>query len=141
MVTTVVIAGLFLLAPIALTGSKETKLITVIQGNDKNRYLTQEEIDGEYIENSHLDLASKIDFQSDILIFPESAFNDDIEDDNQLKGDLSRVAKKSNSLMIANSIATIDGKDFNRNYFYDNNSINRIISRSAFLDFPPWNRH
>ena len=120
LVTTVVIAGLFLLAPIALTGSKETKLITVIQGNDKNRYLTQEEIDGEYIENSHLDLASKIDFQSDILIFPESAFNDDIEDDNQLKGDLSRVAKKSNSLMIANSIATIDGKDFNRNYFYDN---------------------
>lgn|GEM_PF-6213280 len=118
--TFILLISFYFLAPITLHDTEGKKLVTTIQGNDKNRYLTQEELEDEYIENSHLDLASQIDFKSDVLIFPESAFNDDPEDDEELKSALSNSAKQTRNVMVLNSIATENNKDFNRNYFYDN---------------------
>lgn len=95
-----------------------SKSISVVQGNDKNRYLTSDEIESDYLTNSHLLLAKQINKKRDIIIFPESSFSDDPETDGELKKRLSKVAAKTNDLLLVNSIATVDSQDFNRNYFY-----------------------
>ena len=109
---------LIVLSSVHLGEEVQTKTVSVVQGNDKNRYLTQEEIDSDYLLNSHLDLANSISNKRDFIIFPESAFQDDPEQDLELKSSLKPIAAKTKSMVILNTIASEDDQDFNRNYFY-----------------------
>ena len=45
----------------------------LLQGNDKDRYLTQAEIDPEYLTRSHLALAARLHGHYDLIVFPESS--------------------------------------------------------------------
>lgn len=54
------------------------------------------------------------------MIFPESAFNDDPEDDEELKSALSNSAKQTRNVMILKFNRYRKQSRFNRNYFYDN---------------------
>ena len=115
---------IFLLSTFSLgfigTGEhKSNYKVAIVQANDKNRYLTQEEIDEKYLRNSHLDLAKSIKDDPDLIVFPESAFNEDPFDrSNELLQDLKPIAKKAKSLLIFNTITDKGDDYYNTNLFY-----------------------
>ncbi len=100
-------------------GSRSTPIsVAIVQGNDKNRYLTEDEIDDHYLNKSHLSLAESIRTSKDIIVFPESAFDTNPEKDTELHKRLEGIAQKTSRLMILNTIAdTTDGRT-NRNFYY-----------------------
>ena len=104
---------------IGTSHSGSTYKVAIVQGNDKNRYLTQEEIDEKYLRNSHLDLAKQINNKPDLIVFPESAFNEDPSDtSNDLLKDLTPIAKKSKSLLLFNTNTDKGANYYNTNLFY-----------------------
>lgn len=109
----------FSLGFIGNSKQKNNYKVAIVQANDKNRYLTQEEIDEKYLRNSHLDLARTIKDNPDLIVFPESAFNEDPFDrSNELLQDLKPVAKKAKSLLIFNTITDKGENYYNTNLFY-----------------------
>jgi len=113
--------GLIILACLANVsfGVKPSSVsISVVQGNDKNRYLTYEEVVDHYLEKSHLSLAQSIKGHRDIIVFPESAFDTNPETDPYLNSSLVPIAKKASRVMILNTITQKSSHNVNRNYFY-----------------------
>ena len=49
--------------------------VALVQGNDKNRDLTDAEMQADYLPNSHFDLARQITDPVDLIVFPESSMN------------------------------------------------------------------
>lgn len=94
--------------------------VSIVQGNNLNRYLTDDEIDNNYLRKSHIELAKKIKDNPDLIVFPESAFYEDPDDtSNGLLKDLTPIAKLSKSMMIFNSITEDDQTNYyNTNEFY-----------------------
>ena len=112
----------FFLGNNVLDDTKPNYKITIVQGNDINRYLTKDEIDNDYLRNSHIDLAKNIDTNPDLIVFPESAFNvDPFDKSNRLVQDLKPIAKKAKSLMIINSNTYQGANYYNTNIFYNSN--------------------
>ncbi len=100
-------------------GSRSTSVsVAIVQGNDKNRYLTEDEIDDHYLNQSHLSLAESIQQSKDIIVFPESAFDTNPENDSQLHKKLAAIAKNTSRVMILNTIAQDGAQEVNRNFFY-----------------------
>lgn len=118
----IVIFGMLLVVSNMNFGDKSTtKTIAVVQGNDKNRYLTSEEIQSSYIQNSHLKLAKAIKGKTDLLIFPESSFTQDPESNIKTKKQIAEIANKANDIVLMNTIAENGDKQYNRNFFYSPN--------------------
>ncbi len=114
----VMVIAFSFIAHIQIGSHSQQVTLSVVQGNDKNRYLTPEEINENYLHQSHLALADSIKGTRDIIIFPESAFHSDPRDDEELRERLVPIASKTNKVMIFNTIATEKAGDYNRNYFY-----------------------
>lgn len=109
----------FCIGFIGTSNSGNTYKVAIVQGNDKDRYLTQNEIDNKYLRNSHLELADKINDHPNLIVFPESSFNEDPADkSNGLLNDLKPIAKKSKSLLIFNTITDQGNNYYNTNLFY-----------------------
>ena len=49
--------------------------VALVQGNDKNRDLTDAEMQANYLPSSHFDLARQITDPVDLIVFPESSMN------------------------------------------------------------------
>jgi len=116
----------------------------LLQGNDKNRYLTQAEVDSEYLTRSHLALASRLRGHYDLIVFPESSLMSDPETDPALHRELTAIAKEHGSYILANVIdeVTEPGKAFNANRLYDPQG--RLVGTYAkrhlvpFGEYVPW---
>jgi apolipoprotein N-acyltransferase len=79
--------------------------VAVVQGNDKDRDLTQAEIDARYLPNSHFELAAQIHDRVDLVIFPESSMDADPRRDPYLRSRLVAIAKRTNAWVLANALA------------------------------------
>lgn len=116
----------------------------LLQGNDKNRYLTQAELDSNYLTRSHLALASKLRGRYDIVVFPESSLATDPEADPALRAELVRLARRHHTAIMANVIdeQTEPGKAFNANRLYS--PTGQLVGTYAkrhlvpFGEFVPW---
>ena len=63
--------------------------VALIQGNDKNRDLTDAELNARYLPNSHFDLATRITDPVDLIVFPESSMDADPRTDPYIRDQLS----------------------------------------------------
>jgi apolipoprotein N-acyltransferase len=116
----------------------------LLQGNDKNRYLTQSEIDGEYLTRSHLALAAGLRGHYDLIVFPESSLMSDPETDPFLHRQLTALAQRHGAFIMANVVDAVSepGKEFNANRLYDPRG--RLVGTYAkrhlvpFGEFVPW---
>jgi apolipoprotein N-acyltransferase len=80
--------------------------VALVQGNDKNRELTNAELDGRYLPASHFDLARQITDPVDLIVFPESSMDADPRTDPYIRSNLERIARLHNAWVLAN--ATVD---------------------------------
>lgn len=116
----------------------------LLQGNDKNRYLTQAELDSSYLTQSHLALARRLRGPYDLIVFPESSLDTDPETDPSLRAQLRQIGRLHHSAVLANVIdqQTEPGKAFNANRLYS--PAGRLEGTYAkrhlvpFGEFVPW---
>ncbi|MBV8949426.1 MAG: apolipoprotein N-acyltransferase, partial [Actinobacteria bacterium] len=94
----------------------------LLQGNDKDRELTQAEVDAQYLTYSHLGLAAQLEGPYDLIVFPESSLDSDPEDDITVRNALVDVARSHGADVLANAITTdAQGRNFNTNRLYEPN--------------------
>jgi apolipoprotein N-acyltransferase len=79
--------------------------VAILQGNDKNRDLTQTEIDQRYLPNSHFKLAATVHDPVDLIVFPESSMDADPRTDSYLRANLVAVAHRTHAWVLANAVA------------------------------------
>jgi apolipoprotein N-acyltransferase len=79
--------------------------VAILQGNDKNRDLTNAEIDERYLPNSHFRLAATVTDPVDLVIFPESSMDADPRTDPYLRDHLVEVARRTHAWVLANAVA------------------------------------
>jgi apolipoprotein N-acyltransferase len=79
--------------------------VAILQGNDKNRDLTQREIDERYLPNSHFALAATVRDPVDLVVFPESSMDADPRTDPYLRSKLVAVARRTHAWVLANAVA------------------------------------
>ncbi len=116
----------------------------MIQGNDKNRYLTDTELASYYLTRSHLRLAQTLRGRYDLVVFPESSLETDPEADPALKAEIDAIARDHHTWVMANVIdgETEPGKIFNANRLYSPQG--RLVGTYAkrhlvpFGEFVPW---
>ena len=91
--------------------------VAVLQGNDKNRDLTDGEARAEYLQQSHLRLAGRVDDHVDLIVFPESSMNDEADPRYQVAHDtrLAAVAKQHRAWVLANATVTAPDRAHNLN--------------------------
>jgi apolipoprotein N-acyltransferase len=80
--------------------------VALLQGNDKNRDLTDAELKARYLPNSHFDLARRIVDPVDLIVFPESSMDADPRTDQYVHDRLAAVARQHHAWVLAN--ATVD---------------------------------
>jgi apolipoprotein N-acyltransferase len=96
-----------------------TMRIAVLQGNDKNRDLTQEERDARYLPRSHFALAAEVQDPVDLIILPESSLDEDPREDVELDVELRRIATEHEAWVLANAVTDApDGRAVNLNLLY-----------------------
>ena len=116
----------------------------LLQGNDKNRYLTADEIDANYLTRSHLRLAATLRGRYDLVVFPESALGTDPERDPGLRAELIRIARVHHTWIMANVVDEVSepGRAFNANRLYspDGQLVGTYAKRHLvpFGEFVPW---
>jgi apolipoprotein N-acyltransferase len=86
--------------------------VALVQGNDKNRDLTDAEINARYLPNSHFELAQQIRDPVDLIVFPESSMDADPRTDPYIRSNLSAIARKHHAWVLAN--ATVEAPKANR---------------------------
>ena len=112
-------------AAIVRTDTEPTRAlrVAVLQGNDKNRDLTREELRARYLPNSHFGLLDEVRDPVDLVVFPESSMDEDPRTDRALGPRLERTAREHAAWVLAN--ATADHPDepdehvLNLNVLYD----------------------
>jgi apolipoprotein N-acyltransferase len=80
--------------------------VAIVQGNDKDRELTDAEEATRYLPRSHFALASRITDPVDLIVFPESSMDADPRTDPYVHSNLVRIAREHNAYVLAN--ATVD---------------------------------
>ena len=116
----------------------------LLQGNDKNRYLTPSEIDTAYLTRSHLALAATLRGRYDLIVFPESALSSDPELDPGLRSKIVSIAARHRSWVMANVVDEVSepGLAFNANRLYspDGALVGTYAKRHLvpFGEYVPW---
>jgi apolipoprotein N-acyltransferase len=92
-------------AVVARPGTEATGRIrfALLQGNDQNRDLTTREIDADFLTRRHLALADTLRGDYDLVVFPESALEDDPTRDAALRAELTDVARRHGAVVVANA--------------------------------------
>jgi apolipoprotein N-acyltransferase len=118
--------------------------IAVVQGNDKNRDLTEAEVVARYLPTNHLRLAERIKGPVDLVILPESSLDADPRLDPWLDEQLTALARRLNAAVLANA-TTEDapgGRVYNTNFLYAPGGRVPVIYRKQHLvpfgEFVPW---
>ena len=75
----------------------------LLQGNDQNRELTEREIDGDFLTRRHLALADTLRGPYDLVVFPESALEDDPARDADLRAELTSIGRRHGAVVVANA--------------------------------------
>jgi apolipoprotein N-acyltransferase len=120
--------------------------VAVVQGNDKNRDLTEAEVLDRYLPRNHLRLAARIQGPVDLVVFPESSLDTDPRQDSWLDGELTAMARRLDTDLLAN--ATTDDapgdRVYNTNFFYRPTGRVPLTYRKQHLvpfgEFVPWRR-
>jgi apolipoprotein N-acyltransferase len=93
--------------------------VALLQGNDKNRELTRAEKNARFLPRSHFDLARGITDPVDLIVFPESSLDEDPRTDRVLGNQLSDLAIRHESWVLANAVTDApDGRAVNLNLLY-----------------------
>ena len=82
-----------------------TVRVAILQGNDKDRDLTQAEVDERYLPNSHFALAATVHDPVDLVVFPESSMDADPRTDPYLRSRLEAIARRTHAWVLANAVA------------------------------------
>jgi apolipoprotein N-acyltransferase len=82
--------------------------VALLQGNDKDRDLTQAELDARYLPASHFALAARLSGRYDLVVFPESSLDDDPRHDPWLASHVQAVARRLHSYVLVNAVADAD---------------------------------
>lgn len=97
-----------------------TLRFALLQGNDQDRRLTPAEVATEYLTNQHFRLADTLRGHYDLIVFPESALENDPESDPALRARIVALARKHDSYVLVNAFTPADGtRVFNINLLYD----------------------
>jgi apolipoprotein N-acyltransferase len=120
--------------------------VAVVQGNDKNRDLTEAELEARYLPRNHLRLAERIQGPVDLVVLPESSLDADPRLDPWLDEQLTALARRLNTAVLANA-TTEDapgGRVYNTNFLYGPSGRIPVIYRKQHLvpfgEFVPWRR-
>jgi apolipoprotein N-acyltransferase len=91
----------------------------LLQGNDQNRDLTVDEIANQYLTRRHLELADRLKGDYDLIVFPESALENDPEADPLLRQQLVDIAREHDATVLVNARhQAADGNLYNANLAY-----------------------
>ncbi len=82
--------------------------VALVQGNDKDRELTDAELANRYLPASHFALAQGITGPVDLIVFPESSMDADPRTDPYVHDGLVAVAKAHNAYVLANASVDAD---------------------------------
>jgi apolipoprotein N-acyltransferase len=96
----VVVAGLAAAALPDLTPTGRLR-VALVQGNDRNRDLTAEEMRDRYLVRNHLRLAGEIERPVDLIVLPESSLDADPRQDAYLDTVLTALAADKNADVLA----------------------------------------
>lgn len=75
--------------------------VALVQGNDRNRDLTRQELDERYLVRNHLRLAGEIDEPVDLIVLPESSLDADPRRDDYLDVALTALASDKDADVLA----------------------------------------
>jgi apolipoprotein N-acyltransferase len=94
--------------------------VAILQGNDKNRPLTDAEERSQFLTRSHMELAEGVTQPVDLIIFPESSLDEDPRVERKIGRQLSDLAQARDAWVLANAVADApDGRAINLNVLYD----------------------
>ncbi len=94
--------------------------VAMLQGNDENRDI-QDPVEFEQeVTEPHFALASRLQGEYDLIVFPESALNRNPEQDLSLRARLTDIATTHDSALLVNSLLPApSGRDYNTNLLYE----------------------
>jgi apolipoprotein N-acyltransferase len=93
--------------------------VALVQGNDRNRDLTREEIEDRYLVRNHLRLAGGIEPAVDLIVLPESSLDADPRQDAYLDVALTALAADSDADVLAGgNIPAPRGRLYNAVFHY-----------------------
>jgi apolipoprotein N-acyltransferase len=93
--------------------------VALVQGNDRNRDLTREEIDDRYLVRNHLRLAGQISRPVDLIVLPESSLDGDPRQDEYLDVALTALAADHDTDVLAGgNIPAPRGRLYNAVFHY-----------------------
>lgn len=93
--------------------------VALVQGNDRNRDLTREEIDERYLVRNHLRLAGQVEDPVDLIVLPESSLDADPRRDPYLDQALTSLAADAGADVLAGgNTAAPKGRLFNTVFHY-----------------------
>jgi apolipoprotein N-acyltransferase len=94
--------------------------VAMLQGNDENRDIDDPlEFEREVVEQ-HFQLASELEGDFDLIVFPESALNRNPEQDPTLRARITGIGAAHDSAMLVNALQPAPtGRDYNTNLFYE----------------------
>lgn len=95
--------------------------VAIVQGNDKNRDLTSEELAERFLPVSHFELARSLDDPVDLIVLPESSLDEDPRIDEFLLDEITSLARTHDAAVLANAAVEIDdGRRLeNTNFYFD----------------------
>jgi apolipoprotein N-acyltransferase len=93
--------------------------VALVQGNDRNRDLTPEEVRDRYLVRNHLALASNMSDRVDLIVLPESSLDADPRQDHSLDVALSGLAGgKQADVLAGGNIAAPHSRLYNAVFHY-----------------------
>lgn len=143
-VAVVVVAGLGAAALPDLTPTGRLR-VALVQGNDRNRELTREEVLDRYLVRNHLRLAGGIEAPGlDLVVLPESSLDADPRQDAYLDQALTSLAADRDADVLAGgNIPAPKGRLFNAVFHYrpDTGRTAELYSKRhlvPFGEYVPW---
>ena len=140
----VVVAGLAHAVRPDLTATGRLR-VALVQGNDKNRELTLEEIQTRYLPNNHFRLAAGIPEGTgvDLVVLPESSLDRDPREDEFLDGELTALARRLDTTVFAGGDAPAPKeREYNTTWVYRPDGRLPVTYRKRHLvpfgEFVPW---
>jgi apolipoprotein N-acyltransferase len=93
--------------------------VAMVQGNDRNRDLTPEEIKERYLVRNHLRLAEGLTAPVDLIVLPESSLDADPRQDPALDAALAGLARDHDADVLAGgNVAAPHGRLYNAAFHY-----------------------
>lgn len=117
--------------------------VALVQGNDKNRELTPEEVADRYLPRNHLRLAERITGPVDLVVLPESSLDADPRTDPFLDQALTALAARLNAVVLAGGNTDAPGgRIYNTTFMYTAQGLAPLQYRKRHLvpfgEYVPW---